>query len=137
MPHKDKIEGSRYRKARYYQRRAEAIALLGGKCVKCGSTNDLELDHIDPTIRSFDIGPMIDGCIDTIMPELLKCQVLCHLCHTQKTVLERGNQLARHGLRNMYERYGCRCDLCRAASAAYRREYRARKKSLTPPNGVL
>lgn len=33
----------KYMLERYYRRKAEAIIALGGKCVKCGSTDNLEL----------------------------------------------------------------------------------------------
>ena len=32
-----------------------------------------------------------------------------------------------HGTASTYNNWGCRCDLCRAASAAYARELRARR----------
>jgi 5-methylcytosine-specific restriction endonuclease McrA len=37
-----------YIKARRKVRRARLIELLGGQCVRCGSTDELEFDHIDP-----------------------------------------------------------------------------------------
>ena len=27
--------------------------MLGGKCVRCGATEDLEFDHVDPSIKVF------------------------------------------------------------------------------------
>ena len=38
----------------------------------------------------------------------------------------------RHGTINEYSNHGCRCDLCRAANAAYYREYAARKSVSDP-----
>lgn len=48
----------KYMLARYHKRRAEAIRKLGGKCVKCGSEENLEIDHIDPTTKSFEISKL-------------------------------------------------------------------------------
>lgn len=45
-------------KERYYRIRAEIIKTLGGKCVRCGTTDNLEFDHIDKTkkkIRASDL----------------------------------------------------------------------------------
>ncbi len=56
--------------------------------------------------------------------ELAKCQVLCRSCHRKKTALE--NRKFDHGL-NLYERHGCRCPICKAASAAKKRQQRKRK----------
>lgn len=36
-----------YLKRRYWERRATAIKILGGKCCRCGSTHGLGIDHID------------------------------------------------------------------------------------------
>lgn len=41
------------------QRRADAIELLGGRCVDCGSTEDLEFDHIDRSEKRFTIGDIL------------------------------------------------------------------------------
>lgn len=64
-----------------------------GPCVKCGSTERLELDHKDPATK-------IDHKVWTWSPtrrdvELAKCQVLCFICHRLKTNEERGWKL--HG----------------------------------------
>jgi len=29
--------------------------MLGGRCVRCGATEDLEFDHIDPSTKRFTI----------------------------------------------------------------------------------
>lgn len=55
------------------------------------------------------------------LPELLKCQVLCYVCHKAKHASE-------HGTFQMYQVYKCKCDACRAWHAEKIRKYRAKKK---------
>lgn len=96
-------------------------------CVRCGSTERLELDHIDPTQK-------VDHKIwswsqKRRSAELVNCQVLCHDCHLHKSInedwpLRRGYTLGVHGL-TMYKNHKCRCDVCRAANAAQVRKQRA------------
>lgn len=112
-----------YVKAKYHRRRREAIAKLGGKCFECGSIDDLEFDHIDPKQKSFPIGEALSGWSQRrINKELKKCQLLCKNCHDRKHHTAKYS----HGTLSSY-RY-CRCDECRAAKAAWSREYNRRKK---------
>lgn len=51
-------------------------------CESCGSLTDLELDHIDPTMKvSHRIWSWSEERRDA---EVAKCQVLCHTCHLKK-----------------------------------------------------
>lgn len=76
----------RIRNLQYYHNRRELlIQQLGGKCAICGSTENLEFDHIDSTKKSFSIGNRIQNSIDNIQSELNKCQLLCHNCHVKKS----------------------------------------------------
>jgi len=76
------------------KRRRKALALLGGKCVRCGSTEDLEFDHIDPTTKDHRLrGRLRQGfpwswSWTRILAELDKCQLLCEPCHERKTIPE-------------------------------------------------
>lgn len=74
-----------YQRQRWLQRRKELIALLGGKCVQCGATENLEFDHIDPATKSFSIGSRTTASKERMMAEIKKCQLLCHACHEKKT----------------------------------------------------
>ena len=69
----------------YYNKRKKMIQQLGGKCAMCGSTENLEFDHIDSTEKSFSIGTRIQNSIDNLQSELNKCQLLCHNCHVKKS----------------------------------------------------
>lgn len=100
-------------------RRAEALIKLGGKCVKCGTTENLEFDHIDPKTKSFEIGAWGSHSKADLEIELAKCQLLCKSCHIEKTAVT-------HGSYGYYKHHKCRCTPCRAANAAYTRSYRLR-----------
>ncbi len=56
---------------------------LGNKCVKCGTTKNLQFDHIDPKTKCFNVNPQDSW--EKTLPELYKCQLLCKLCHLEKT----------------------------------------------------
>lgn len=56
------------------------------KCAKCGSTKDLQLDHINPETKI--TNRIWSWSKNRREEELKKCQVLCKKCHKEKTVLE-------------------------------------------------
>lgn len=111
------------------KKRLWAINLLGGKCVRCGSTERLEFDHIVPEEKSFNIAHIITYRKEKIIPELNKCRLLCKPCHTTVSIFQRGRKIATHGMASMYAYWGCRCAACRKAWAARRRAYYWKKKS--------
>ncbi|MEM1416560.1 MAG: HNH endonuclease [Myxococcota bacterium] len=62
-------------------RRARFFA--GKSCVKCGSVERLELDHIDPAQKvTHSIWSWSQARREA---EIAKCQVLCRRCHKRKT----------------------------------------------------
>ena len=63
----------------------DRINYLGGKCVGCGTTQDLQFDHIDRTLKEYNISKKPDYTLDKIKPELDKCRLLCKSCHIVKT----------------------------------------------------
>lgn len=100
-------------------------------CVRCGSQERLELDHVD---RATKVHHAIWSWSEARREaELAKCQVLCHDCHLAKTAAE-NRELAgplEHGKESGYDR-GCRCGPCRSAASAGRRARRARAKEVMP-----
>lgn len=71
-----------------HTRRNAWIESQGGKCVQCGSTEKLEVDHIDPTTKKWKPSSVWSRKqVDRDM-ELAKCQVLCKECHEIKTAGE-------------------------------------------------
>ncbi len=67
------------------RKRLELIERLGGKCVKCGATEDLEIDHIDG--RTWDSKAYSQkGRVIRYWREFAEglLQVLCGPCNKQK-----------------------------------------------------
>ena len=56
---------------------------MGGKCVKCGTTEHLQFDHINPLEKSYNISNNFFR--KDIDKEIAKCQLLCSKCHLEKT----------------------------------------------------
>ena len=75
---------------RYYKNRRQCIDKLGGKCVECGVTENLQFDHINPLEKSFAISETLHFSSKMkkevkFDEELNKCQLLCPTCHMKKT----------------------------------------------------
>lgn len=124
-------------KARYEQQRAMFIAYLGGKCAICGSTDDLQFDHKDPSDKSFDVAPLWGlNRIGEVLRELAKCQLLCGKHHRAKSAREasaRQNGTFQHGTLYGWLKKKCRCSVCAAAKVKYMEDRnRARRKRDTP-----
>lgn len=118
----------KYMLVRYHERMQAAHTLLGGKCVQCGRTTDLEIDHIDPQQKSFTVSKMWSISKERFLQELSKCQLLCKECHNFKTLDQVGKKSAKgtHGTRSSY-RY-CKCNICKKAWSDWGKAYRFRKK---------
>lgn len=136
MPKRTKAEYNahmrKYMARRYAERRILILERLGGVCTRCGAEDDLEIDHIDASSKSFNIGARLAGIAKTkLEAELKKCQLLCKPCHQEKSIYDRGHKPAKgtHGTLSSY--LYCRCDLCRAAKAEYMRNYKRRRKKST------
>lgn len=116
-----------YVRLRFHRRRAIVLERLGGKCVVCGSTSDIQIDHRDPSIKmsSWTLAGMSQSKLET---EIIKCQLLCQPHHIEKTVTERGQNLARGTHGTLSSRRYCgppSCGKCRKAH----REYEQRRKN--------
>jgi 5-methylcytosine-specific restriction endonuclease McrA len=70
-----------YMKNRWTQRRRAAIAKLGGSCVQCGTTENLQFHHIDPSTKETSIGKASSWSETRFQAELIKCELLCDECH--------------------------------------------------------
>lgn len=111
-----KSEAAKARRRAYlreYQRRARRewrirmLALLGGKCVVCGTTEDLEFHHVDPASKEFNLSHIWSHRLERQMAELAKCELRCGKHHA---VAHRRPDLP-HGTWGKYKR-GCRCEPC-------------------------
>jgi len=97
---------------RYHARMGEIRSYLGGKCVECGVTEGLQVDHINPQLKRFHIANNWGISWSRLVVELDKCQLLCAPHHHDKTLAELKIKY-RHGTPSMYNKHGCRCGLCR------------------------
>ena len=73
----------------YKDRRKQIIEQLGGVCShpNCNSTEDLQLDHINPLEKEFNISERLSSWdIRKLQPEIKKCQLLCPPHHLKKTL---------------------------------------------------
>jgi hypothetical protein len=97
-------------------------------CIQCGTSEELELDHIDPAFK-------IDHRIwswsqERRQAEIAKCQILCHKCHLVKSL---ANDIPayingfKHGTPSMYQVHKCRCDLCCKWQSDRMKRYRSAK----------
>ena len=77
------------RREHHKEKRAHCIEYLGGKCVVCGTTHNLQFDHIKRETKKYTIGRRIHQPFTIIKEELDKCQLLCYDCHKIKTKSER------------------------------------------------
>ena len=127
MTYKDPIKQQDYQK--HWMRNRRLIWIIAnGPCKVCQSTENLEVDHIDPSLKTMQprqLWSMSDKNEKKIK-ELENCQVLCKGCHKKKTTQDR---LKPHGTMGRYGN-GCRCDDCRCARKLQARLERAKKKTL-------
>ena len=109
------------------ERRQLALERLGGVCTHCGTTDNLQLDHIDASTKTCKVSALWTSRIEVFLTELDKCQLLCVPCHNEKTRLERFGERV-HGSQAMYQRGKCRCSICKEGARLRTQEYRKRKK---------
>lgn len=74
-----------YDAERYAQKMKRLKDHLGGRCASCGSTEELEFDHVDRLTKKFSIARKWKLPLSELRPELDKCQLLCRPCHLAKT----------------------------------------------------
>ncbi len=105
------------------QRRLKLIKRLGGKCVDCETTADLEFDHDNLELKRMSINTVLSCDWDRhdIAQELKNVVLRCVPCHKKKTKSE--IIPAKHGA-SKYKN-GCRCQICKDGHAEYRRDRRA------------
>lgn len=124
---------SDYLKRRYAEQKTAFHAYLGDACARCGTTDDLQIDHVDPSKKSFPVSklwPRKD--LTLVYKELDKCQLLCRTHHEEKTAEE--HRLSRegtftHGTLYAWQKKKCLCEDCIAAKDAWNEERNARRRT--------
>ena len=113
-----------YMKRRYHQRRDQAVALLGGQCVVCGTADGLEIDHTDRATKEIDLGKLWSTSFSRYVAELAKCQLLCRDHHRAKSCREMS---VPHG-GGASGKKNCPCGPCKSRKREYNRQYAVAKR---------
>lgn len=128
MGYKDKDQQREYQRLWMAKRREEFFS--GKVCIECDSSDDLELDHIDPAKKvTHRIWSWSDKRRNV---ELAKCQVLCEKCHMRKSIVQFKNAYTiprKCGTKKKYDQ-GCKCSACKNAVRIHWNEIRALNRSL-------
>src|SRR6266404_5080434 len=98
-----------YQRQRCHERLALARERLGGRCVRCGSTENLDFDHIVPGSKIRKISESTNWSLVRFLAEVDKCQLLCRSCHRKKTGETREDGSVEHGGGKTGKR-NCRCE---------------------------
>lgn len=89
MAYLDRKSQNEYQKAwlkqRYKERREIAYEILGDKCWNCGSTEQLEFDHINWRDKKIKFQRACTLKMDKFLEFLDLCQLLCKTCHLEKS----------------------------------------------------
>jgi hypothetical protein len=122
-----------YMANRYHQKRKEVIDRLGGRCIRCGSTEGpFHLDHKNAskkTMRASDLHSVNDKRFES---ELKNLQVLCEDCYHIKSFenwdYSKRTPKVTHGSYWFYRKYRCRCPACVKAYTEKQKEWRDNAK---------
>ena len=74
---------------------------LGDCCSFCGATDRLELDHIDPSLKTYK-GRTITKSYATLTEEMDNLRILCHNCHVKLTSQQVRNEEVKRGWKALY-----------------------------------
>ena len=112
-----------YMRQRHAETREKALEYLGNVCSRCGSVEELEFHHPDPTTKEFTISTKLSKLSwPRLVIELDKCVLLCKACHDEEHITWR------HGTLSGY-RY-CKCEECRKAKSEHHKAYMKKRKRL-------
>lgn len=73
-----------YRKKIRQEKKRKLIELLGNRCIKCRQQFPdyvYDFHHLDPKIKSFNLGHGVAKSINDLIKEAEKCILLCANCH--------------------------------------------------------
>lgn len=130
MPYRDPVQQRAYQRE-WMATRRKAWLDERGPCINCGSTQNLEVDHVNAVQKI--THRVWSWSAERREAELNKCVVRCHDCHKKKTAEAHENPTYeirfRHGSRSMYQKHRCRCKACMNWNKLRRRIERARKAS--------
>lgn len=82
--HRHKERLIKERTATRRQRKIDLVEYKGGKCEHCLAEYHpavFEFHHRDPTAKEFEIARYLHYPLETVLPEVDKCLLLCANCH--------------------------------------------------------
>ncbi len=88
------VQESSYSVNRRRRAKVKLIEAHGGKCVDCGNSYppyNMEFDHRDPKEKSFTIAYGGTKSYEKLLEESNKCDLVCSLCHGERTHRQRCN----------------------------------------------
>jgi hypothetical protein len=136
------LKNREYMRARYAMQRDFILDKLGGECRRCGSAEELEVDHVDWRTKEFGVGRLwAEKQWHHLLAELDKCQLLCKPCHIEKTKWDLREQTAelgrswRHGTTTGFQKKGCDCPACEQAGRDFYDRRNARRRELSGGKG--
>ena len=112
------------------RRRKILMAALDSQCAVCGSTENLEFDHVDPSSKTFVISDGLDFPWVRLIEELAKCQLLCHEHHLCKSMQEGSLGTVEHG-GGLSGKKNCKCAPCKARKRQYMLGYMRQRRANT------
>lgn len=112
---------SEYDRQRYAEAKHRLIGMLGGKCTRCGTTEDLQFDHVSRALKQYAILNRWNRGAAELAAELAKCQLLCKPHHLEKTLAENEKVVGHGG--GVSGKRNCPCEPCRAKKREYTRTY--------------
>lgn len=143
-----KEERRKYMNDRYREQMDSFIQFLGGRCAKCGEVQGLNIDHVDPSAKSFDVGKLWGkGKLHLVFGELKKCQLLCDQCNRKKTdadlagiarrkvVEKNGPDGFVHGTFYAWMQKKCPCEVCYSAKREWHRDRNAKRRKKSGGRG--
>ena len=90
------MDKKKYQREWIAKRRSDWI-IGNGPCKNCGSWDQLEVDHINPEEKEYNISQIWSRKQEVRDKELAKCQVLCEDCHKEKTIINKEFGICRFG----------------------------------------
>lgn len=131
----DSETNKKYLRERYASQRGAFVDFLGGCCSVCGSTESLEIDHINWREKSFSVGALWPRKkLPAVYEELKKCQLLCKAHHKEKTkrdlseIMRATRPPFKHGTFYGFMKAKCACDECEARKFLFYQERNAKRR---------
>ena len=86
---RNRVKDNETKERNRIKHKREAIDYLGGECKKCGLRDDnlhvYDFHHRDPSKKHFGLsGKFKSNSVETLKPELDKCDLLCSNCHRKE-----------------------------------------------------